>query len=71
MIAVVSTFLDTVCVLRHVFEDSNLLDELGSWTEVLQSTKKPRSVGPHKSKTKKTTTSTKKTHQKNKKSRSV
>ena len=50
--------------------DSNPLDDLGPWKEVVQPTKKPRSVGPHKSKPKKTT-SMKKTRQKNKKSRSV
>ena len=58
------------CVLGHVHSDSHLLDELGSWKEVVRPTKKPRSVGPHKSKPKKTT-SNKKTHQKTKKSRSA
>ena len=43
------------CVLGHVLLDSDPLDELGSWTEVVRPTKKPRSVGPHKSKPKKTT----------------
>ena len=43
---------------------------MGSWKEVVRPTKKPRSVGPHKSKPKKTT-SNKKTRQKNKKSRSA
>ena len=58
------------CVFGHVFPDSNPLDYADSWKEVVQPTKKPRSVGPHKSKPKKTT-SKKKTNQKNKKSRSV
>ena len=58
------------CVLGHVHSDSDPLDDLGSWKEVVRPTKKPRSVGPHKSKPKKTT-SKKKTNQKNKKSRSV
>ena len=43
------------CVLGHVLSDSNPLDDLGPWKEVVQPTKKPRSVGPHKSKPKKTT----------------
>ena len=58
------------CVLGHVFSDSDLLNDLGPWKEVVRPTKKPRSVGPHKSKPKQTT-SMKKTRQKNKKSRSV
>ena len=58
------------CVLGHILSDSNPLDDLGPWKEVVRPTKKPRSVGPHKSKPKKTT-SNKKTRQKNKKSRSV
>ena len=58
------------CVLGHVLFDSDPLDDLGPWKEVVRPTKKPRSVGPHKSKPKKTT-SMKKTRQKNKKSRSV
>ena len=44
--------------------DSDPLDNLGPWKEVVQPTKKPRSVSPHKPKPKKTL-------QKNKKSRSV
>ena len=43
---------------------------MDSWKEVVQPTKKPRSVGPHKSKQKKIT-SKKKTNQKSKKSRNV
>ena len=58
------------CVLGHVLSDSDPLDDLGPWKEVVRPTKKPRSVGPHKSKPKETT-SMKKTRQKNKKSRSV
>lgn len=58
------------CVLGHVLSDSDPLNNLGPWKEVVQPTKKPRSVGPHKSKPKKTT-SNNKTRQKNKKSRSV
>ena len=58
------------CVFKHVIFDSDPLDYVDSWKEVVQPTKKPRSVGPHKSKPKKTT-SKKKTRQKNKKSRSV
>ena len=50
--------------------DSNPLDDVESRKEVVQPTKKPRSVGPHKSLLKKTT-SEKKTNQKDKKSRSV
>ena len=57
-------------VLGHVLSDSDPLDDLGPWHEVVRPTKKPRSVGPHKLKPKKTT-SKKKTRQKNKKSRSV
>ena len=49
---------------------SDSLDNTDSWKEVEQPTRKPRSVGPRKSKTKKTT-SKKKINQKNKKSRSV
>ena len=58
------------CVLGHVLLDSDPLDDLGPWKEVVRPTMKPRSVDPHKSKQNKTT-SKKKTRQKNKKSRSV
>ena len=58
------------CVFEHVLLDSNPLNDVESWKEVVQPTKKPRSVGPHKSKLKKTT-SKKKINQNNKKSRSV
>ena len=50
--------------------DSDLLDDVDSWKGVVSPTKKPRSVGPHKLKPKKTT-SKKKTNQKNRKSKSV
>ena len=43
------------CVLGHVLSDSDPHDDLGPWHEVVRPTKKPRSVGPHKSKLKKTT----------------
>ena len=41
------------CVLGHVLSDSDPLDGLAPWKEVVRPTKKPRSVGPHKSKPKK------------------
>ena len=53
------------CVLGHVLSDSDPLNDLGPWKEVVRPNKKPRSVGSHKSKPKKTT-SMKKTRQKNK-----
>ena len=56
------------------FSDTDQLDDVDLWKEVVQPTKKPRSVDPHKSNPKKTTkktTNNKKIHQKNKKSRSV
>ena len=62
------------CVLVHALLDTNPLDEVDSWKEVVQPTKKPRSVDPRKLKpiqTLKKTTKSKKTHQRNKKSRSV
>ena len=58
------------CVSRHVLLISNLLDYMDSGKEVVQPSRKLRSVGPSKSKPKKTT-SKKKINQKNKKSRSV
>ena len=58
------------CVLGHVLLDSDSLNNVGSWKEVVRPTKKPRSVGPQKSKPKKTAIK-KKTYQKNKKSRSA
>ena len=54
--------------------DTNPLDEVDSWKEVVRPTKKPRSVDPRKSKliqTTKVTTNKKKIRQKNRKSRSV
>ena len=62
------------CVLGHVLLDTDPIDDVGSWKEVVQPTKKPRSAGPHKSKLKKITTeatNNKKIRQKNKKSKSV
>ena len=50
--------------------DSNPLNNVDSWKEVVQQSRKPRSVGPRKSKPKKSTNQ-KKISQKNKKSRSV
>ena len=54
--------------------DTNPLDNVDSWKEVVWPSKKPRSVGPHRSnpmqRTRKTT-SNKKLQQLNKKSRSV
>ena len=58
------------CVFGNVLSDSNPLDNVVLWREVVQPTRKPRSIGPHKSKPTKTT-SKKKTNQKNKKSRIV
>ena len=40
-------------VFGHVHSDSDPLDDVDSWKEVVQQTKKPMSVGPHKSKPKK------------------
>ena len=62
------------CVLGHIFPDTNTLDGVDSWKEVVQPTKKPRSVDPHKLKpiqTLKKTTNNNKTHQRNKKFSSV
>ena len=49
------------CDLEQVPLDTNLLNNVVLWKEVVQPTKKIRSVGPHKSKSDKTT-SKKKTH---------
>ena len=57
-------------IFGHILSDSDPLDDVDSWKEVVRPTKKPRSVGPHKLKPKKVI-SKKKTNQKNKKSRSV
>ena len=62
------------CVLGHVFSNIYPLDDVDSWKEVVRPTKKPRSVGPHKSKpiqTIKKTTNNKRICQKNRKSRIV
>ena len=43
------------CVLNQVDSDKYMLDNVVLRKDVLQPTKKPRSVGPHKSKPEKTT----------------
>ena len=61
-------------VFRHVLSDTNPLDDVDSWKEVVQPFKKPRSVGPLRSnpiQTARKTTSNNNLRQKNKKSRSV
>ena len=53
------------CVLGHVLLDTNPLDEVDSWKEVVRPSKNPRSVDPHKLKsiqTLKKTMNNKKTH---------
>ena len=35
------------CVLGHVLSDTDLLDEMDSWKEVVGPSKKPKSVDPH------------------------
>ena len=47
------------CVLGHIFLDSNPLNDVDSWKEVVQPSRKPRNVGSSKSKPKKTTSKTK------------
>ena len=62
------------CVFGHVLSDTNPLDEVDSWVEVVRPSKKPRSVDPRRSnpiQTVRKTTNNKKLRQKNKKSRSV
>ena len=62
------------CVFGHVLLDTNALNEVDSWKEVVQPSKKPRSVDPRRSnpiQTARKITSNKKLRQKNKKSRSV
>ena len=54
------------CVLNQVDSDTNLLDNMLLAKNILQPTKRPRSVGPHKSKSEKTT-SKKESHLQNKK----
>ena len=58
------------CVFNQVYLDTNLLDNVILTKVLLQPTEKPRSVGSHNSKSKKTT-SKKKSPLKNKKFRSV
>ena len=58
------------CIPKQVPLDTDLLDNLVLWKEVVRPTKKPRIVGLHKSNPKKTTNK-KKTGQKNKKYRSA
>ena len=58
------------CVLGHVLSDSDPLNDVDSWKEVVQPFRKPRSVGPRKSKPTKSTNQ-KMINQKNKKSRRV
>ena len=43
------------CILNHIDLDTNLLDNMILTKVVVQLTKIPRSVGPHKSKSEKTT----------------
>ena len=43
------------CVFGHIILDSNPLDNMDSWKKVVQPSRKSRSVGPSKSKPKKTT----------------
>ena len=62
------------CVFGHVLSDTDPLDVVDSWKEVVQPSKKLRSVDPRRSnpiQTIRKTTSNKKLRQKNKKSRSV
>ena len=56
------------CVLDQVDSDTDLLDNVLLTKNILQSTKKTRSVGPHKPKSEKTT-SNKKSHLKTRNSR--
>ena len=62
------------CVFRHVISDTDPLENVDSWKEVVRQSKKPRSVDQRRSnliQTARKTTSNKKLRQKNKKSRSV
>ena len=57
------------CVLGHVLSDTDPLDEVDSWKEVVRPSKKPRSVDPRRSnpiQTIRKRTSNKKLRQKNK-----
>ena len=58
------------CVLNQVHFNTDLLDNVLLTKVILLSTKKPKSIGPHKSKSKKTT-SNKKSRLKNNKFKSV
>ena len=58
------------CILEQVLLDTDLLNNVILWKEVVQPTKKLKSVVPHKLKLEKTISKTKK-RQKNKKFRSV
>ena len=53
------------CVLGRVTSDTDMLNNVVLWKEVVQQTKKPRSLGPHKSKPEKQQAK-KKRHQENK-----
>ena len=62
------------CVFGHILLDTNPLDDVDSWKEIVQLSKKPRSIDPHRSnpiQIARKTTSNKKLQQKNKKARSV
>ena len=62
------------CVFGHVLLDTNPLDEVDSWKEVVRPSKKPKSVEPcrlNPIQTARKTTNNKKLQQMNKKSRSV
>ena len=62
------------CVFGHILLNTDPLDDVDSWKKVVQPSKKPRSVGPHRSNLMQTvwkTTSNKKLRHKNKKSRSI
>ena len=62
------------CVLVHVLLDTNPLNDMDSWKEVVRPSKKPRSLDPHRLnpiQTVRKATNNKNMQQKNKKSRSV
>ena len=64
----------TNCVFGHVLPDTDPLDDMVPWKELVRPSKKPRSVGPRRLNTIQSaqkTTSNKKLQQHNKKSRSV
>ena len=67
-----STNFPKHCILGHDLSDTDPLDDVDSWKEVIRPSKKSRSVDPCRSnptRTAKKTTSNKKLQQKNKKSR--